>query len=124
MRFTQDADAGERLRDVRGAVGRAVVDDDEVEVGVVQGGRRDQALRDRGLRVVGADHHGHRRPLVRDVPHGAVVPGLSHLERRSGRAVGPGQAEPPLGDRVLAHVPLVGPGEHARPGDPALGGDQ
>ena len=104
-----------------GGVGRAVVDDDDLEVRVVEGAGVAEALVERGGRVVGADHHADRRPR-RSVEVGdrRAVPPAGDVERRAGRPVGPGQPEVPALDGGVAHPPLVGPGEDAGAGDAPL----
>ncbi len=51
---------GERVEDLAGAVGGAVVDGDDVEVGVVLPEQRGEAGADRGLFVAGGDDDGER----------------------------------------------------------------
>jgi hypothetical protein len=63
VRFAQNAGAGKCLRDVRGSVGRAVVDDKNFEAGIVQGSGGVQTFGDRCFGVVGADDHRNGRPL-------------------------------------------------------------
>ena len=50
-------DAVEAARDLGSSVGRAVVDDHQLELGIIELAAMDETLLDRLGGVVGADHH-------------------------------------------------------------------
>ena len=89
-----------------GVVARAVVDDDDLEVGIGERVERRQAVVDRVGGVVGADHDRHLRPRARDRrgENGASANALAHggqrrlrlpLPRRRGRTPSRATVWPP-----------------------------
>ena len=109
------------LGDLVGAVGRAVVDDDHLVVGVVERAQPVEAAAQRVRAVVGADDDRDPGPVGVGA-EGRLGEGLAdRRERRLRRAVAVDEAEVPVVDVEAAAVPLVGPGEdeHAR----AAGGE-
>ncbi len=59
--LADEAKLGKVHRDVGGAVARAVIDDDDFEIRVVEAAERFQAWAHRALGVVGANHDRHHR---------------------------------------------------------------
>src|SRR5207244_3055588 len=93
----------------RRQVRRSVIDDQNLEVGVVEGARVLEALVDRRFGVVGADDHAHRRPARFQIADVTAVPFGGHLKRGLGWAVGTGQAEVPAFYWPPAYCPRIRP---------------
>src|SRR5581483_4447136 len=117
-----DHAGAELARDVARPVGRAVVDDDALEVGVVELGHALEALAQRRGAVVRADDDRHGRPAElagdRNVGEGVA----DGRERRLRRPLAVDEPEVPVVDVAAAAVPLVGPGEDE--GARAAGGER
>ena len=122
---------GEILHDFLRVVLRAVVDEDDFVVGVVEMLERIEAIAQRARAVVGADHDGdHRERHGRD--EALVERTLRIFEERLesavarlGFALRRDDAEGPVGDVDAVGEPLVGPREDEGAGEPAFedGGD-
>src|SRR5205807_9768958 len=83
---------------VCGFVGAAVVDDNDLEVGIAQRRRVTKAfVKSRGG-VVGADDDAQSRPLDRQIFVVGSVPAGGDWVQRCGRAIGAGQTEAPAID--------------------------
>src|SRR5207245_10031093 len=93
----------------RRQVRRSVIDDQNLEVGVVEGARVLEALVDRRFGVVGADDHAHRRPARFQIADVTAVPFGAHLKRGRGCAVRTGQATVPAPHRPPAYGPPTAP---------------
>jgi hypothetical protein len=106
---------GVSLGDLHGAVGRPVVDHDDVQPGIVQHCQGVQAATEPLLLLVGAHDDRQRWPARAQVAQGTVGPAGHHPECW---AVPPGgvlQAKGPRLDRIASDTPLVGKGEHGGP---------
>ena len=106
-------------RDVSRPIAGAVVDDDDLEIGIVQPLERRETVFERVRRVVGADHDRDARPRLPGVLRKRRV-GVDRLDggrRRLQPAVAIDQAKRPVVDVMSASPPLVGPGK----GDGAAG---
>ena len=116
VRNVDHANAGVALADLPGAILGTVVDEDDLEIGVGQLLQRDEAVLERIGGVVSADDHRHARPRAPPLVGERRVG-----ERRSNRsgcrlhlAIAIDEAEVPVGDRMTAAPPLVGPRERDR----------
>ena len=86
---------GKVHRDFRGTIARAVIDDDDFEIGIIELAQRLEARAHRALRVVRADddrHHRHRRRMRRA---GAIERDERHHVGRAHQL----HAEPVFGNR-------------------------
>src|SRR5579884_3285846 len=118
VRLADDAAIGVALGDFEGAVGRAVVDDDDLIVGVVELFERRQALVHRPLGVVRAHNDGDARiARQRRRQAGVAVIFRDGVECRLRAALPVDEPEIPVFDAVAAGKPLVGPGEDEGAGD-------
>ena len=109
-----------RSGDFRGGVRRAVIDDDDLEFGVVEGAGVPEALVEGGARIVRADHDADRGPVEVEVANGSLVPAARDAKGGARRAILAGQPELPARHPLSAHPPLVRPREDACAGDPSL----
>ena len=107
-------------REMRGGIRRAIVDDQDLQIWIVERTGVLEALIDRRLRVVRANDHAHRGPIALQVANVVPVPLLGHLEGRLRRSVATRKAEVPALDGLAAHAPRVRPREDAASGDAAL----
>ena len=98
--------------DGRRAVGRAVVDDDHLERGVVEAAQAVQAVADGARAVVAADDDRDLgpRPVLRERHLGERV--TDRRQRGLRPPIPAGEPEVPVLDVVAAAVPLVRPREH------------
>src|SRR5262249_27245560 len=95
-------------------IGRAVVDDDDLERRVPQSRDGAQALGERRRAVVRANDDGDEGPGPVEPPDAVV--GLPYRpERGFGLASAIGDAEVPIEHLVVAAMPFVRPGEDERP---------
>ena len=115
--LADDAAEREALSDLERAVGRAVIDDDDLVIGVVEGFERGEAGLHCALCIVGAHHD-------RD-------PGIARQRRRQHALVAAGdlvkgwlrpalpvdEAERPVFDLMSAGEPLIGPGKDKSAGN-------
>ncbi len=120
VREFEEAGAGVPAGDVSRRVLRAVVDDDDLEAGVVEVAGVSKALVEGVLGVEGTHDDRHRGPVVVEVAHRSPVPATGDVERGPWPAFGIGQTETPTLDLLVAHPPVVGPREEARSRDPSL----
>ena len=116
VRGIDDGHTGVTPGDFAGRVGRAVVDDDDLVVGVIQLRDRAQTLVEGLGGVAGTDQNGDLRPPAAQPGREA---GVRELEGRVGQgrlgaALFVGQPEPPVVDRVAPAPPVVGPRERDR----------
>src|SRR5205807_8555491 len=110
------------LGDFERSVARAVIDDDDLVVGVVEHCERSQALIHRPLGIVGADHYRDPRvALQRRRQYAGVLPHYL-VERRFRPAFPVDQTEGPVLDQMTAGEPFVGPGENESASDTRLEG--
>ena len=103
--------------DGRGVVGRPVVDENDLERGVVERLERLEAVRQGVGGVVRADEHRHHRPL-RPVGGRERRRGERPCDRAQGRlrpALRVDESERPVVDRLATSPPLVRPREGDRP---------
>ena len=100
------------LGDFEGPIGRAVIDDDDLVIGIVERFERDEAGLHRALSIVGADHHGNpgvtrqwrrQRPLV---TRGDLIEGRLRL------ALAVNEPERPILDQMAAGEPFIGPSKN------------
>ena len=108
-------DAWEQCRDRGGGIGRSVIDEDHLVVGIIEMLERLEAGLEGGGAVVAGDHHRDLRSRgQRKIGRDAEL--LAHrFEGRFGGAIGPGQPEGPIVDEPSAMPPFVGVGidDHA-----------
>ncbi len=107
--------------DRRRRVGRAVIDDNDLELRIVEDTRVPEALVDGVLRVVRADDDADGRPRKIEVPNSPAVPVADDAQGGLRRTVRTGQPEVPTANGSAADRPFVGPREHAGTGHAALG---
>ena len=120
VRLPVVAHRGKARGDVRHAVRRAVVDQQDFVVGIVKFLERFERPGQRLPAVVAADDHGDLR-IARECRQGAVAAEDrgDFVERRLGRAIASDQPKGPVADRMPAREPLVRERKHARPGQTA-----
>jgi len=102
---------GEAAGDVERGVGRPVVDDDDLKVGVVHLRQRGEAGLEVGRLVVGADDDRHPWPVLANAPQRPPGPRAGCRGRAPRATSGVGEAELPGRDLLAADDPVVGPAE-------------
>jgi hypothetical protein len=107
-------------RDVAAPVGRAVVDDDYLHLGVVDLEKTLARLPNRSGPVERADDHRDARPVARRGEGNLVECSGQGNQRRLRPAGAVSDAEGPVLDLVTTAVPLVRPREHERAGASGL----
>lgn len=110
MRHRQHVE-GEASGDIQGLVRRPIVDDDDLELGVVHLHQRVEADLEVARLVVGAHDDRHPRPVLAHSPERALGPGAGCGGGYARTASRVGEAESPGGDLLAADDPVVGPGE-------------
>jgi hypothetical protein len=112
------ADGGKAPENGRCVIRGAVVDDDDLIVGVIEREHRIQALVESPRAIVGADDHGHARRCPQEFGRRSLEHLAEGVVRGLWRAVRAGDAERPIRNPGAAGVPVVGPGKNERPHQP------
>jgi len=116
-----EADIREAMDDVGGGVGGAVVDDEDFEVGVVDGEAGGEAGLEQFGAVVAADDHGEFWRILEGEGVAVGVNGVLEFaeggEGGLGAPVAAGEAEAPVVDGAAVVLPAVGPGKEGGAGD-------
>ena len=118
VRLADDPAIGIALGDFEGAVARAVIDDDDLVIGIVEHLQRGEAGIHRALGIIGADHDRDPRVMRQRRRQRAQIGALDLGQRRLGLALAVDEAERPVLDQVAAGEPLVGPGKYESAGNP------
>jgi hypothetical protein len=118
VRLADDPAIGKPLGDFEGAVPRAVIDDDDLVIRVVERCERGEAGLHRALGVVGADHDRHPRITRQRRRQDTLIAPRHRLEGGLRPALAIDQAKRPILDLVPAGKPFVGPREDEGAGDP------
>ncbi len=120
VRLRDDLAVAEALGDGEAAIGRAVIDDDHLVIGIIELRERFEAGRHRALGVVGADHDRDARRARQRGRDRSLIARAHGRKRRLRIAVTIDEAESPILDQMTAGEPFIGPGEDAGTGDAHL----
>jgi len=111
IRLADDPRERKALGDLEGAVLGAVIDDDDLVIGIVESLERGKARLHRALGVVAAHHDRYSRVARQRRRQGPLVAARDPGEGGFRIAVAVDQAKRPILDQMAAGEPLVGPGE-------------